>query len=125
MRFKLDENLPRAPRAVLAEHGWDVHDVYEEGLARALDTVIRAVCEQEERILVTLDTDFADVRLVDPVTSPGVILLRPPDQSIQSTVSCLRGAVRLLATETPRGALWLVARDRVRVRRRGSEQPGT
>ena len=108
----------RAARAVLAEHGWDVHDVHEEGLAGALDTVIRAVCEQEERILVTLDTDFADVRLVDPVTSPGIILLRPPDQSIQSTVSCLRGAVRLLATETPRGALWLVARDRVRVRRR-------
>ncbi len=87
MRFKLDENLPRAARAVLAAPGWDVHDVHEEGLA------------------ATLDTDYADVRLVDPVTSPGVLLLRPLDQSIKATVSCLEGAVRLLATESPSGAL--------------------
>ncbi len=120
MRFKLDENLPRAARAVLGAHGWDVHDVHEEGLAATLDAIIRAACEREDRILVTLDTDFADVRLVDAVTSPGVILLRPPDQSIKATVSCLEGAVRLLATESPKGALWLVEPERVRVRRRGA-----
>jgi hypothetical protein len=27
MRFKLDENLPRAAREPLSENGWDVHDV--------------------------------------------------------------------------------------------------
>lgn len=118
MRFKLDKNLPRAARAVLEGHGWDVHDVHDEGLASALDTVIRDACEREARVLVTLDTDFSDVRLVDPAASPGIILLRPPDQSIRATVSCLEGAVRLLATESPRGALWLVGLERVRVRRR-------
>ncbi|WP_434479216.1 DUF5615 family PIN-like protein [Gemmatimonas sp.] len=89
--------------AVLAEQGWDGHDGHEEGLAGELDTVIRTVCEQEERILVTLDTDFADVRFVDPLISPGVILSRPPDQSIHATVSCLSGAVRLLCLARPRG----------------------
>ena len=118
MRVKLDENLPRAARAVLEVHGWDVHDVQEEGLASALDAVIRDACEHETRVLVTLDTDFSDVRLVNPVASPGIILLRPPDQSIRATLSCLEGAARLLATESPRGALWLVELERVRVRRR-------
>ena len=60
MRFKLDENLPRAARALLESRGWDVHDVHEEGLAGALDPEIRRACEREERVLVTLDTDFSD-----------------------------------------------------------------
>lgn len=68
-----------------------------------------------------LDTDFSDVRLVHPATSPGIILLRPPDQSIRATVACLEGAVRLLSTESPQGALWLVERERVRIRRRSLE----
>jgi predicted nuclease of predicted toxin-antitoxin system len=87
VRFKLDENLPRAARAVLEARGWDVHDVHEEGLASALDAVIRDACEREDRVLVTRDTDFSDVLLVHPATSPGIILLRPPDQSIKATVA--------------------------------------
>ena len=77
MRFKLDENLPRRARALLASNGWDVQDVHEEGLASALDRQIQEVCEREDRILVTLDMDFADTRRYDPSRSPGVIVLRP------------------------------------------------
>lgn len=62
MRFKLDENLPRAARDRLSVRGWDVHDVFDEHLGGALDEAIQAACEGEARILVTLDTDFADIR---------------------------------------------------------------
>lgn len=117
MRFKLDENMPRAARAVLESRGWEVHDVHQEELAGALDADLREACEREARILVTLDTDFADVRLVQP-TSPGVMLLRPPTQSVPAMVDCLDGAARLLATEAIEGALWLVERERIRIRRR-------
>ena len=117
MRFKLDENLPRAARRVLEAQSWDVHDVHEEKLAGAIDSEIRATCMREDRVLVTLDTDFADVRLVSP-DSPGIMLLRPNDQSIPATVACLEGAVRLLATEEIEGTLWLVEPERIRLRRR-------
>lgn len=118
MRFKLDENLPRAAREVLADRGWDVHDVHQEQLGGVLDAALREACEREGRVLITLDTDFSDVRLVSPATSPGIVLLRPPDQSVRSTVACLEGAARLLETESPRGALWIVEPGRARVRRR-------
>lgn len=118
MRAKLDENLPRAARTVLEARGWDVHDVHQEGLSGVLDDVVRAACEREARVLITLDTDFSDIRLVDPVTSPGTVLLRPPDQSIRATLACLEGAARLLDIESPRGALWIVDLERIRVRRR-------
>jgi hypothetical protein len=54
VRFKLDENMPRAARPVLEAHRWDVHDVHEEKLAGAIDPEIRAACERENRDLVTL-----------------------------------------------------------------------
>ena len=40
--------------------GWDVHDVYDEGLAGARDAAIQAACEAEDRVLLTLDMGFAD-----------------------------------------------------------------
>lgn len=116
MRFKLDENLPRSARAHLVTRGWDVHDVQEEGLASALDDEVQAACEREQRILVTLDTDFADTRRYDPGHSPGVIVLRPHDQSIRSVLACLDGAIRALATERIESALWIVEPERLRVR---------
>jgi predicted nuclease of predicted toxin-antitoxin system len=55
VRFKLDENLPRAARTRLTERGWDVQDVHEERLVGADDATVQAACEREQRILVTLD----------------------------------------------------------------------
>ena len=120
MRFKLDENLPRSSRARLASRGWDVHDVHEEGLAGALAEDIQAVCEREERILVTLDLDFADTRRYAPERSPGVIVLRPHDQSIRACLACLDGAVRALAVERIRNSLWVVEPERIRIRDHGA-----
>jgi hypothetical protein len=45
MQFKLDENIPQMTRAQLIVHGWDVHDVYDEQLAGAVDQSIQACLE--------------------------------------------------------------------------------
>jgi predicted nuclease of predicted toxin-antitoxin system len=116
VRFKLDENLPRRARASLIARGWDVHDVHEELLAGAEDDRIQEVCEGEKRILITLDTDFADTRRYDPSRSPGVIVLRPANQSIIACIACLEGAIRALAVEHIAGSLWIVEPQRIRIR---------
>ena len=54
MRSKLDENMPRLARERLELRGWDVHDVYDEGLSAELDQSIQQACERERRILATL-----------------------------------------------------------------------
>ncbi|HLA13741.1 MAG TPA: DUF5615 family PIN-like protein [Gemmatimonadaceae bacterium] len=116
MRFKLDENLPRLARARLVHAGWDVQDVHEEHLAGTDDASLQAACERERRILVTLDTDFADTRRYDPARSPGVIVLRPTDQSVKACMKCLEGAIRALATEPITSSLWIVEPERLRIR---------
>ena len=116
MQFKLDENLPALARRRFVDAGWDVDDVHDEGLASAADAMIQAACVREHRILVTLDTDFADTRRYNPETSPGVIVLRPANQSIRSIMACLDDAIRALATERIEASLWVVEPGRVRIR---------
>jgi predicted nuclease of predicted toxin-antitoxin system len=116
LRFKLDENLPRSARDRLTARNWDVHDVYEEQLQGALDGLIQERCESDERILITLDVDFADIRRYDPARSPGVIVLRPRDQSIVAVLDCLDAAIRALRVEPIAHSLWIVEPERLRVR---------
>lgn len=116
MRIKLDENLPRAVRERLETFGWDVHDVHEEALAGAVDQLVQEACEREDRVLITLDKDFADTRRYNPGASPGVIVLRPPNQSIVGTLQCLDGAIRALAALPIRATLWIVEPERLRIR---------
>lgn len=116
MRFKLDENVPRAVVELLRNAGQDVETVLEEGLGGTNDTKLIEACRAESRTLVTLDLDFADVRRYPPARFDGIWVLRPPHQDVPQLVSAVQGALSLLPTEPVAGRLWIVERNRVRVR---------
>ena len=69
-RFKLDENIPRSVEPVLREVGHDAETARSEGLAGAPDPDLLAACSAEDRVLVTLDLDFADIRAYPPGVVP-------------------------------------------------------
>ena len=77
MKLKLDENLSRHLKPVLASLGHDVLTAADESLLSRPDTEIAAAAFNEERILLTLDIEFADLRKYPPGTHPGIILFRP------------------------------------------------
>jgi predicted nuclease of predicted toxin-antitoxin system len=90
VKVKIDENLSRAHRRILEAAGHEVADVYDEGLAGASDDVLWShVCE-EGRFLVTLDTDFSDVRRFSPGSHPGILLLRTIHPSVPTVAMILR-----------------------------------
>ena len=62
MRFKLDENLPLQLKRLFTESGHDAVTVLDQGIGGATDSEVALVCQAEERILVTQDLDFADIR---------------------------------------------------------------
>ena len=66
MRFKTDENLPREVADYLVQSGHDALRVDEQGLAGVADPGVAAVCLVERRAIVTLDTDFMDIRRFPP-----------------------------------------------------------
>jgi predicted nuclease of predicted toxin-antitoxin system len=107
-RFKVDENLPREAQALLLDAGHDAQTVHDERLVGGPDAKILDLSIDEDRVLVTLDLDFSDIRQYPPSRHRGVWVLRPRTQSIENSLSVLRGALALAVTSRLRivSGLW-------------------
>jgi predicted nuclease of predicted toxin-antitoxin system len=116
VRFKIDENLPQAAADLLRSHEHDVETVHDEHLRGAPDATLYARCQHEARILVTLDRDFADIRAYPPRDTPGLIVLRPANQSKEPVLRLLARTIPVLSTEPIAQRLWIVEESRVRIR---------
>jgi len=116
MKFKLDENLPELVRKVLVDLEYDVHTVSEEGLSRANDVSVLAACRAEDRVLITLDLDFSDIRAYPPGSYPGIWVLRPAKQTFRAMETLVRAGVRLSEAERVAGQLWIIDDKHVRIR---------
>ena len=116
LRFKLDENLPRRVEPALRELGHDAETAISEGLAGATDPDLLAACVVENRVLITLDLDFSDIRVYSPGSHRGVWVLRPATQEFSSVLNLILAGVRLSAVERTAGQLWVIDEKRVRIR---------
>jgi len=116
MRFKTDENLPKEIADLLTQSGHDAMRADEQGLAGVPDPGVAAVCQAEQRAIVTLDTDFMDVRRFPPEDYAGVIVLRPKRQTVPRLVTMTKRFLLLLETEPLVGRLWIVDEGRIRFR---------
>ena len=72
MKFKIDENLPVEFVNVLKSSGYETMTALDQGLNGKVDSVVM----KEKFILVTLDLDFADIKLYPPYKYPGIIIIR-------------------------------------------------
>ncbi|MEW6350292.1 MAG: DUF5615 family PIN-like protein [Thermodesulfobacteriota bacterium] len=89
MKFKIDDNLPREFAQVLRSAGHDAATIREETLSGAPDTQVIVVCLTEDRAILTLDLDFADIRLYPPEEHPGMIVFRVQSQDKEYLRRCL------------------------------------
>ncbi|MBA3521777.1 MAG: DUF5615 family PIN-like protein [Gemmatimonadales bacterium] len=104
MRCKLDENMPLDAAELLRQAG-------------ARDERVITVCRSEGRILLTLDLDFADIRVYPSAEGPGVIVFRPREPNAEQVLRLLARALHVLATEPIERRLWIVEEARIRIRR--------
>lgn len=118
MRVKLDENVTIAAKSLLAGAGYEVDSVSDEGLTGAEDEVLIEVCRREERLLVTFDLGFGDVRAHPPGSHSGVVLLRLSDQQPPAVLEVIRRLIADYDLASLTDALAVVSEDRIRVRRR-------
>lgn len=115
MRLKLDENLDARLVQPLPQAGHDVTTVPEQGLRGAADTALFDVCTSEGYVLVTLDLDFANVLRFPPERSPGLVVLRGPDDLFPTVRLLVRTLIGALAKGEPSGHLWIIEPGRVRI----------
>ena len=116
MKFKLDENLGTSAVQTFEAAGHDTSSIHRQDLAGAPDTTVFNVCVVEQRILVTLDLDFANPLKFDPRNSSGVAVLRlsrsPSPTDLASAIGTLLEGLR---NHPISGSLWVVRPDRIRV----------
>lgn len=116
MKFKIDENLPVEIAAVFQQAGHDTETVHSEGLAGVTDQLISKVCLQENRVLVTLDMGFADIRTYSPNEFPGFVVLRTKRQDKPFILEVIQKIIPALEKGDITGKLWIVEENRIRIR---------
>ncbi len=116
MQFKIDENLPDELADLFHKSGWDASTVVEQQLSGTLDPQLARVCADEERILVTFDRGFSNIKRYQLHGSPGIIVFRLKRQDTPYLLGVAGRLVIALRGRDLRNELWIVRDTRIRVR---------
>ncbi|HQZ68278.1 MAG TPA: DUF5615 family PIN-like protein [Planctomycetaceae bacterium] len=115
--IKVDENLPLEATVVLQKAGFDAMSVHDQKMDGSTDATIADVCKAEQRAIVTLDLDFADILAYPPEDYFGLIILRLDQQDKQHVVNVLTRLVpKIAGGEELIGKLWIVNEQTIRIR---------
>jgi predicted nuclease of predicted toxin-antitoxin system len=116
MKFKLDENLPVEAVILLREAGHDALTLLDQQMGGQADDRVIQVCAREQRTLITLDLDFADIKSYPPSKYHGIFVLRTRRQSRSKVLEVISKLIPLLPSEPIEKQLWIVEEDKIRIR---------
>lgn len=116
MRVKVDENLPQEVAQLLCENGHDAVSVFDQTLSGEDDPTIFEVCQDEYRVLVSLDLDFANIQAYPPAGTAGIVVLRLVRQDKPWVLQVIKKLIPALAENAVSQKLWIVEEDRIRIR---------
>ena len=117
MNFLIDQNRSPHLAELLRDAGHDAVHTSELGLERAEDRELLLLADEEDRIVVSGDTDFGALLAMRRATSPSVILFRArhlPRAEHQAAV--ILQHLDEVADDLAQGAVLVITDDRIRVR---------
>ena len=116
MKFKLDENFGARTQRLFVDAGHDVKTVRQQSLGGASDERLYTVCLKEQRCMVTLDLDFANVLRFPPQKSSGIAVIRlAQNPSLETLEELIRQLLIALESMSISKQLWIVELGRIRV----------
>ncbi|MDG4773734.1 DUF5615 family PIN-like protein [Solwaraspora sp. WMMD792] len=117
MRFLVDNNLSPAVATGLHAHGHDAEHVRDYGLAAAPDEVVLERARQEQRVLISADTDFGTLLASSGADEPSVLLVRRiSGRRAAQIVAILAANLDAIADDLASGAVVVVGENWLRVR---------
>ena len=116
MKLLLDQGVRYRVAAELGRRGLDAVHTRDLGLAQAADEDIMARARLEERVVVTLDSDFGMLLAIQGAVTPSVIQVREHNPSADTTVSVVLQVVATLGPQLNQGAMVSAMLGRARYR---------
>jgi len=115
MKLLLDQGLPLTTAALLRDRDVDAIHTGEIGFARAEDITILEKARAEERIVVTLDSDFHTLLALSNASSPSVIRIRIERLRAQGCADLIEMLLKDWHNELEAGVMITVQPGRVRL----------
>ena len=118
MKFLVDNALPPRLADLLLAAGYDAVHVRAYGMQAAEDERILARALDEDRIVVSADSDFSAILAAQEAERPSFILFREPNLlAARDYVDMLLPALPMLEPELLAGCVAVFRKSRLRVRR--------
>ncbi|MBI5215541.1 MAG: DUF5615 family PIN-like protein [Ignavibacteriae bacterium] len=118
LRLLLDQNLSPLTTSFLRTLGYDVTDTRELGLSTAEDPLILNRAKELDRIIITYNGDFADIKEVPLGTHPGVIRLKVIPQTEDILHPILEHQLKILSRQDISGCLIVIDNWKMRIKRK-------
>lgn len=116
MKFIIDNAVSPALAAGLVAKGYDAIHVRDLGMAAAPDEEIFALAAQQDRIVVSADTDFGTLLAFQQSAKPSFILFRQTDKRPASQLKSLLAHLPQLENDLLAGCVAVFEDHRIRIR---------
>ena len=118
MRLLIDNALSPRLAEGLREVGYDAVHVRDLGMQSAEDAELFDLAADEDRVLISEDTDFGTLLSLRGAAKPSVVLLRHmPDRSAAALLVVLLANFAAVEADLELGAVVVLEPGRIRVRR--------
>lgn len=117
MKLLLDQNICKEPLEFIRGLKIDAISTREIQLERADNKEILAVAKELDRIIITFNFDFSDIRSLQPGTNPGIIFLRIEPQTMEIVHPILKHLFSTIKWSELKNALTVVTNSKIRVRK--------
>jgi len=117
MKFKLDENVPFSLKKLIEATGnHQVDSIFHEKKVGIDDHSLLKFCLSEERLLLTLDTDFNNPIMHPRDSLYGIIILRPTSQGKTAITTLMTNFLSSFKLEDCVKKVLLVEFDNITIR---------
>ncbi|MBU4425873.1 MAG: DUF5615 family PIN-like protein [Proteobacteria bacterium] len=116
MSILLDQGLPRSAASLLRDEGWDVLHTGDIGLSRSTDRQILEFARNEQRVIITLDSDFHTILALTNASTPSVIRIRLEGLKGPDLALLIKRIWPRVEPQVKKGAMVTVTESGIRIR---------